>query len=213
MPLIRKISPEPFITVHEHQNTQNLELNIEMCASYVSYLQDSIQPLKVLCLIMMNICKNMKHKQEKALGLHADVYSGVYISEVMAYQWFQSADVFQFVATHLTNLNEPTEGDSTIQLESLEIIDNSVSEDLPVILAGDLNADNYHLNLSQILNKYWVSLLFLSSMLLCRFDARRLVHQCNSLGVKQVVRSHPCHCPNTILALSWSDKTNPNHLS
>ncbi len=89
------------MTVHEHQNTQNLELNIEMCASYVSYLQDFIQPLKVLCLIIMNICKNMKHKQEKALGLHADVYSGVYISEVMAYQWFQSADVFQFVATQV----------------------------------------------------------------------------------------------------------------
>lgn len=53
---------------------------------------------------------------------------------------FEEID-FQFVATHFTNLNEPTEGDSTIQLESLEIIDNSVSGDLPVILAGDLNAD------------------------------------------------------------------------
>ena len=48
---------------------------------------------------------------------------------------------FQFVATHFTNLNEPTEGDSTIQLDSLNIINNSVSDDLSVILAGDLNAD------------------------------------------------------------------------
>ena len=48
---------------------------------------------------------------------------------------------FQFVATHFTNLNEATEDGSTLQLDSLNIINNSVSTDLPVILAGDLNAD------------------------------------------------------------------------
>ncbi|NBD17794.1 MAG: hypothetical protein GVY04_17185 [Cyanobacteria bacterium] len=55
---------------------------------------------------------------------------------------FEDTDFdFQFVATHLTNLNEPTEDDSTIQLDSLDIIDDAVSLNLPVILAGDLNAD------------------------------------------------------------------------
>lgn len=48
---------------------------------------------------------------------------------------------FQFVATHFTNLNAPTEDGSTIQLDSLNIIDDSVSTDFPVILGGDLNAD------------------------------------------------------------------------
>lgn len=49
---------------------------------------------------------------------------------------------FQFVATHFTNLNEATEDGSTIQLDSLNTIDDAVALNLPVILAGDLNADS-----------------------------------------------------------------------